>query len=268
VGNSTNPQPASNPSGSQIPSWKFVDIVLGTAASLIASIIAGVVAISIIGPRLTAPTGVGAYLGRVATQLELGETPSPPGTSLTVLVLLQVPLWGGLLVVPWWLARRRNQSFTSAVALNQKMKDIPLGLLIGAGAQVIMVPVIYLILSPLIDTEELSGPARDLTDKANNPLGVALLIVIVLLGAPLVEEIFFRGVVYGALRNRYSNPTAVLVSAAFFALFHFQLLQFPALLAFGVLAAIIYSKTMRLGMAIWTHVGFNAVTVASLLAGA
>lgn len=261
--------PTSNseiPATSNIAGWKFVDVVWGTAVALLASIIAGVVAIEIIGPSLTAPTGVGAYLGRVATQLELGQAPSAPGASLAVLVLLQVPLWAGMLGVPLWLARRRQFSFTAALKLTQRAKDIPLGLAIGAAGQLIMVPLIYLALSPLIDTDELSAPARELTDKAGDPLGVALLVLIVLCGAPLVEEVFFRGVVFGALRRRYSSWLSVSVSALFFAAFHLQALQFPALLAFGILLAIIFERTGRLGLAIWIHVGFNAVTVISLLA--
>jgi len=262
-----NSSPATSHAGDQqVSLWKFTDIVLTTAIAIVASLIAGAIAVGVIGPRLTAPTGVGGYLGRVATQLELGQEPSAPGASLAVLMILQVPLWMGLFCVPWWLARRRKESLPAAIELTQKPKDIPLGLLIGAAAQLIMVPLIYLALSPLIDTDELSAPAREITDKANDPLGIVLLILVVLCGAPLVEEIFFRGVVYGALRGRYSNWLAILVSAIFFAIFHLQLLQLPALLAFGVLAAVIYGKTKRLGIAIWAHVGFNAVTVAGLLA--
>ena len=149
--------------------------------------------------------------------------------------------------------------------MSYKHRDLPLGLLIGVASQVIMVPLIYLALSPLINSDDLSAPARQLSDKANDPLSIVLLILIVLVGAPIIEEIFFRGMIFGALRTRYSNYTAIAVSAVFFGLFHFQWLQLPALVAFGIVAAVCYGLTRRLSLAIWAHVGFNAGTVANLL---
>ena len=231
-----------------------------------ATAIAGVVIFLVIGSRMTAPTGDGAYLGRVAAQLELGATPSAPGLSLSEALILQMPLWLGLLVFPWLLARHRRISFAGATAFTQKASDIPFGLAVGAAAQIVAVPLLYLALSPLIDRDDLSGPARSLTDRANDPLGILLLILIVLIGAPLVEEIFFRGVLFATLRDRCSPWLMLAITSLVFMAFHVgQWLQFPGLLLFGVLAGLMYYKTGRLGAAIWAHVGFNAVTVVFLL---
>lgn len=236
------------------------------AIALVAAIIAVGVAGVVIGSRVTAPTGRGAYLGRVAAQLEVGATPNAPGLSLSETLVLQMPLWLGLLAFPWLVARRRRASFAGALAFTQKARDIPIGLGVGAAAQIVAVPLLYLALSPLIDRDDLSGPARSLTDRANNPLGIVLLILIVLIGAPLVEEIFFRGVLFATLRDRCSPWLMLVVTSLVFMAFHVgQWLQYPGLLLFGVLAGLMYYKTGRLGAAIWTHVGFNAVTVGILL---
>ena len=236
--------------------------------ALFAVIVAGAVALGVIGSRAAAPTGEGAYLGRVVAQLELGATPSAPGFSLAeTLVLLQMPLWLGLLVFPWIMLRRRGMSFAGATAFTQKARDIPIGLLAGAFAQFPVIPLLYWALSPLIDSYDLSEPARALTNRANDPLGIVLLVLIVLIGAPLVEEIFFRGVMFAALKDRCKPWVLVAVTSLIFMIFHIgQVLQYPGLLLFGVLAGLMYYKTKRLGLAIWAHVGFNAVTVAVLLA--
>ena len=100
------------------PAWQVNDVVLGTGAALaarVASFIAWGVAVVIIGPRLRAPEGTGGYLGWVATQVELGETPNAPGVSLSVLLLLQIPLWLGLLGVPLVLIWRRKQKPAEAL---------------------------------------------------------------------------------------------------------------------------------------------------------
>ena len=231
-----------------------------------AATIAGAVAFLAIGSRMTAPTGDGAYLGRVAAQLELGATPNAPGLSLSESLILQMPLWLGLLVFPWLMARHRRMSFAGATAFTQKARDIPIGLAVGAAAQIVALPLLYLALSPLIDPYDLSGPARMLADRANDPLGIALLVLIVLIGAPLVEEIFFRGVLFATLRDRCAPWIVIAVTSLIFMAFHVgQWPQYPGLLLFGVLAGLVYYKTGRLGTAIWAHVGFNAVTVGILL---
>ena len=235
--------------------------------ALLAVIVAGAIALAVIGSRATAPTGEGAYLGRVAAQLELGATPSAPGLSLTEMLILQWPLWLGLLVFPWIMLRRRGMSFARSISFKQKARDIPIGLLAGAVAQLLAVTLLYWALSPLIDPDDVSGPARSLADRANDPLGIVLLVLIVLVGAPLVEEIFFRGVMFATLKDRCKPWVLVAVTSLIFMVFHFgQVLQYPGLLLFGVLAGVMYYKTKRLGVAIWAHVGFNAVTVVALLA--
>jgi membrane protease YdiL (CAAX protease family) len=51
-----------------------------------------------------------------------------------------------------------------------------------------------------------------------------------------------------------------------FGVSHFELLQTPALVLFGVAAGVLYHRSGRLGPAIAAHVGFNMVTVIALLA--
>ena len=46
---------------------------------------------------------------------------------------------------------------------------------------------------------------------------------------------------------------------------HFQLQQFPALFAFGLVLGVLAHRTGRLGANIATHMAFNATTVVTLL---
>ena len=98
------------------------------------------------------------------------------------------------------------------------------------------------------DLDDLDELGPELADKATDPLGVALLLVIVVLGAPVVEELFFRGLLQrsvaaaaGPGRWPWSSPAVV------FGLTHFQLLQFPALVAFGAVLGCLALRTGRLG---------------------
>ncbi|HJM98903.1 MAG TPA: CPBP family intramembrane glutamic endopeptidase, partial [Acidimicrobiales bacterium] len=119
----------------------------------------------------------------------------------------------------------------------------------------------------------ISEPARNLSDRATSPLGVIALIVTVGILAPVVEELFFRGLLYGAFRKRNNSLTSekaiirfsIIISSAIFSAIHFQWLLFPALFVVGMLFAWLYERKGRLAPAIWAHVGFNVTTLFSLL---
>jgi membrane protease YdiL (CAAX protease family) len=84
-------------------------------------------------------------------------------------------------------------------------------------------------------------------------------------GAPPAEEIYFRGFAQRIFGRRIRPHWAILASATFFAASHMQVLQFPALLVFGLILGVLAWRSGRLGPAIWAHVGFNAVTAATLV---
>jgi hypothetical protein len=181
--------------------------------------------------------------------------------------LLQVPLWIGLLGAPLWATRRGGGYPVDELGLRTRWRDVPSGLAIGVATQLVLVPLLYLPILELTNTttDELSAPARELTDRATDPLGVLLLVVIVGVGAPVVEEIFYRGLVQRSLRRRLPAAGSVVVTALLFGGSHFQLLQLPALVMFGIVAGYLAERHGRLGPAIWAHVGFNLVTVVVLL---
>jgi uncharacterized protein len=193
--------------------------------------------------------------------LILGED---AGLAITAASL--IGLWAGL----FWAAQRASRrSGTGSVARDFGLRvtpgDIGLGLACGFGVQ-ILVALMYAPFSDLND--ELSAPARSLTEQAPDGAGLALLTVMVVAGAPLIEELFFRGVLLGALR-RLGTAVAILVSAVAFSLVHFgQLLAMPAFVVLGVVLGILAVARRRLGAAIITHATFNAITMAVLLAPA
>ena len=141
--------------------------------------------------------------------------------------------------------------------------DVFSGLLIGLGTQ-IAAGLLYLPLILIFDDIDVSEPARELVDKATG-FGVFLLFLVVVVGAPLVEELFFRGLTLKAFEKKMSSRLALVLSSLFFAIAHLQLIQFPALFLFGLVAGYLVKKYDRLGRAVWAHVGFNATTVLALL---
>jgi uncharacterized protein len=183
---------------------------------------------------------------------------------LWLIAVLQIPLWIGLFGVVVIVSRRFGTgSLRKDYGFRFRSSDI-LGLPIGVVVQLVFVPLLYRLLSIVVDTSSVSEPAEQLTDRAEG-IGVALLVVLVVAGAPIIEELFFRGLLLRSIQARWSDSLALVASSVLFGLAHFELLQLPALVMFGLVAGYCAQRTGRLGMSIWAHAGFNGTTVAFLL---
>jgi len=239
-------QPTSDPDVStdlRQPTWGLGDVALGIVISLVASVLAVSIAVGIAG---------------WSTNEEI---------PLWGQALLQIPLWTGYLGVAWWAGRTKGNGAVIDFGITMRPLDVPLGLVIGIALQIVVLPLLYWPILELSGTtsDDLGRPAEELAAKAGSQLGWILLALIVGVGAPIVEEIFYRGLLYRSLRKkRFPVWVSTIVSAAIFGGIHFQPLQFAGLFVFGVVAALLAERTGRLGPSMWTHVGFNLTTVVIL----
>jgi membrane protease YdiL (CAAX protease family) len=145
--------------------------------------------------------------------------------------------------------------------------DVPLGLVVGIVAQVVLLPLLYLPSFELTgtNTDELSRPAEDLAARAGGTVSWLLFALLVGILAPMVEELFYRGLLLRSLEKRGFAPwIAVVLSAVLFAAMHMQPLQFPGLLLFGLISGALAVRTGRLGASVFAHIGFNMTTVVIL----
>jgi membrane protease YdiL (CAAX protease family) len=94
-------------------------------------------------------------------------------------------------------------------------------------------------------------------------LGVAVM-------APVVEEILFRGVLFGWLRGRIPVPAAIVLSAAIFSLAHLGWMEWSLLLpifGIGCLLAGLYHYSRSLWPGILVHASINAVATLVVVLG-
>lgn len=187
---------------------------------------------------------------------------------LSLVAVAQAGLWLGLLGAPLLATRLKGNGLVADLRLQARWRDAWRGGGIGVLLQVVALPLLYW---PLLDllgktSSDLEGPAREMTDRADGPIGVLLLVLIVGVGAPIIEEIFYRGLFQQALLKRGLPPVAAIgLNATVFGLSHGELLQLPALVLFGAVAGLLAHRAGRLGPAIAAHITFNMVTVISLL---
>lgn len=86
---------------------------------------------------------------------------------------------------------------------------------------------------------------------------IAFLVLVVL--APIVEEIIFRGWLYGKMRNRLSAPWAILIVSLLFGLVHFQWNVSVNVFALSVVLCVLREITGTIYAGILTHMIKNGV---------
>jgi membrane protease YdiL (CAAX protease family) len=97
---------------------------------------------------------------------------------------------------------------------------------------------------------------------------IALSAATIVVAAPLVEELFFRGLVYPFLKARLGAIAAVGVTGVVFGAIHCNaesLTAFFPLALFGAYLCVLYEKTGDIRVPILVHGLFNLNTVATLL---
>ena len=188
--------------------------------------------------------------------------------SLGWLAVGQLGLWLGFVVAAWSAARFKGNGVVQDFGVRGRPWDAGVGLAVGVATQLVVLPLVYLPIFILFDKDsgDVEEVARNLTDRATDPLGVLLLVLIVGIGAPIAEELFYRGLVFRSIENRYGTWPGVVVSGLVFGASHFQLLTLPGLALFGGILAYLTHRTGRLAPAIFAHMAFNMLTVIFLVA--
>jgi membrane protease YdiL (CAAX protease family) len=196
-----------------------------------------------------------------------GYAGTPDDVPLWLLALTYPPLWLGFVGVPVFVAHRKGNGWIRDFRAHLRWIDVPIGLGAGIAAQLILVPLVSWPVLRLTGqtAEDLARPAEELADKAVGTGGALLFFLIVGIGAPLAEELFYRGLVLRSIDQRWGRVAAVLLSSLWFGVTHFQPLQLAALTAAGLVFALLAVRFDRLGPAVMAHVAFNTTTVVALL---
>ena len=235
------------PSPPKVQRWGLGDALVGWVVIYLSA--------SVWGVAVIAATG---HAGDEFDDLPLG-----------VVALAQLGLAAGFFVVPWLATKYKGNGIVADLGVRARWSDLWTGGLAGIVTQIVLLPLLYW---PILEAlnksaDDLEGPAQTLTDRANGPVDVILLVLIVGVMAAVFEEVFYRGLLQRSLLKRGMHPVlAVGITSLLFGATHFQLLQLPGLTLAGVVFGTLAYRADRLGPAIAAHLTFNMVTVIALLA--
>lgn len=228
--------------------------------------------------------GYGLALFAVSAYSSVSHSPSGRVTFGETIVSL-AGLWVGFVGAAVVASRIRVPNLVRGTGSVRKdyglsvhpLRDVPLGLVVGVASQFLLVPLLELPLRPFVPnlSQRLGHPTRQLLGPAatGNSAKLVLIAVLVCVGSPIVEELFFRGLVLrallGTLRDlgpRAAPLLSIVITGLVFGLVHFEALQFLGLAGFGMVLGLLAWRTGRLGPCIFAHLAFNATTVIAYVA--
>jgi membrane protease YdiL (CAAX protease family) len=99
--------------------------------------------------------------------------------------------------------------------------------------------------------------AKMLASIARTPLNMAVMFFAIMIAAPVVEELLFRGLLQNALAKYVPVWGAILLSSFLFALVHLQLYAIPALMSLSIAFGYLYHRTGSLRTNIILHIANN-----------
>jgi membrane protease YdiL (CAAX protease family) len=197
--------------------------------------------------------GTGIVLGIPAIVV---DNPSEGNLSASANVVVQLATALGFLLVPMAVAARWGATSAGQALRRLGVREFrPSSLkwmLAAVGA--------YLLFAGLYSAI-FGAPEQEDIAESFGALPVQILLIVI--AAPVSEEICFRGMLFGGLRTRMPRIAAALVSGLIFGALHALtgISAVPPLIAFGFILALLYERTGSIVPGILLHMLNNSVAL-------
>lgn len=206
---------------------------------------------AVLGVLLALGTGI------VLSVPVLIEAKPPSGKDLgdVASALIQFATALGFLLVPFAIAARRGATVREAAAQLglRRFKPSAVKWMFAAVGAYLLFSIIYIAI--------FGAPHQK--DIAEDFGAVPVQVLLIVVAAPVSEEVCFRGMLFGGLRERLPRLAAALISALIFGGLHATtgISAVPPLIIFGLVLALLYEKTGSIIPGILLHMLNNSVAL-------
>ncbi len=186
---------------------------------------------------------------------------------LQQLVVSQAALWGVLAATLVYVSRTYGSgNLLADYGIRVRLRDVGGGLAAGIASRAMAAVGIILVIAAFRGDEGRAGGAQfDFFEP--DAASFYTFLAFAVIGAPIIEEIFFRGLVQRALEPGFGAVGAVAIQAVLFSAAHLQVdasaslnLQILVGIGFGgAVLGVAFQLTRRLGTSMVAHGLFNAV---------
>ncbi len=118
--------------------------------------------------------------------------------------------------------------------------------------------------SVLPQVKELSEYENFMFSLTSSKMIITLFIIPIVIIAPILEELIFRGMILRGLAGNYKVKTSILLSATLFSIIHLNLAQIPNAFFLGIIFAIIMIHTRNILYVIIYHAINNFIVISTL----
>lgn len=243
-----------------VPRWGMGDVGIGFLLYLGAQIVAGLVLVVVL-----------VATGQIDEATNTDDVTDEIGL---LSVLVSVPLaWVVLFGWPWIVSKRKGHGRLSIdFGWAFRWVDVLIGL--GGGFAALVASAVFGITYNLVFDSEPPTNTDIIPSEDVSFVVMALVFFVIAVGTPIAEEMFFRGLVMGAIRKRWGTVVATIASSLVFGFAHVQ----PGLTAwafvgavtatYGVVFALMRVFTNgRIAASIIAHMAVNATGVIVVFSG-
>jgi uncharacterized protein len=181
---------------------------------------------------------------------------SAESSNQLILVVFEFLLLIPIAIIFLW--RRVNWSELGIRRFEGKDMALGCGLLIAIYIIVIINNLIMLALGVITQAETIF----DLLGNLESPV---LFVIVGVILAPVLEELFFRGFLFKGLREKYGWKAALVISSVIFSVFHLQVATLLPMFLLGGLFAYLYQRTESVFPGMIMHFLVNAFGMIGLL---
>ena len=186
----------------------------------------------------------------------------------TVVIAGSIASWLGLAGWPILIARMRGNGARIDYNIRFSRSDIRWGVVggaVGLGLAGIAAAITALVFG---DFNSAAGVAAEQLTAESGPLVWIIFGLLLMIGAPIAEELAFRGLLFGALAKRGIRPTwIIIITALAFALFHFEPQRMLVLFVAGLTFGFVRYRTGSTGAAMIAHGVNNAPAAVYVMLG-
>lgn len=167
-------------------------------------------------------------------------------------------VYGSLTILFLWLffvIRKKKFSYEVGIRSLEGKKIIP-AIILGIALSFFVSSVLSILPIPEEIWESYAESSQSIIEGSllSRILGIVIM-------APLVEEIIFRGLILSRLKRAMKVPVAMVISSLFFGVMHGHPLWIAYATLMGIVLALVAEKTESVGITILIHMAFNSVTV-------
>ncbi|MFA6321668.1 MAG: CPBP family intramembrane glutamic endopeptidase [Candidatus Omnitrophota bacterium] len=168
----------------------------------------------------------------------------------------------GLVIVfiIYFALRQYGQKLAS---LGIAFKNFSANVFYGVVGYIAILPALFLILiltsivTNIIHYTPKEQVVVELFMRQSNPLFLFYTSIFAAIAGPIVEELFFRGFMYGAVKKYIGVFWATMITSALFAALHTHAVGFLPIMVLGILLAYLYERTGTLVSSVTVHMMHN-----------